>query len=70
MALARQTDIPIGLVWNGESPESTVDAAREAERMGGRVYLLSEAGNSVMFAHEPSEWLMGVGKVARDLIGA
>lgn len=67
-ALVKQRDIPVGLVWNGESPESTVDAAKEAGRMGGKVYLLSETGNSLMFAHEPREWLEGVKRVARDLI--
>ena len=69
VALAKQEDIPVGLVWNGESPESTVDAVREAERMGGRVYLLSEGGNSLMFAHEPEEWVIGVRRVVGDLMG-
>ncbi|KAF8456220.1 hypothetical protein BGX38DRAFT_1163353 [Terfezia claveryi] len=69
VALAKQRDIPVGLVWNGESPESTVDAVREAERIGGKVYLLSEGGNSLMFAHEPEEWAVGVRRVARDLVG-
>ena len=69
MALVQQKDIPIGLVWNGESPESTIDAARAARGMGAKVYLLSETGNSLMFAHEPREWLIKVSNVARDLVG-
>ena len=28
VALVKQRDIPVGLVWNGESPESTVDAVK------------------------------------------
>ncbi|KAF8471996.1 hypothetical protein BDZ91DRAFT_485953 [Kalaharituber pfeilii] len=68
IAIATQQDIPIALVWNGESPESTVDAAREAVRMGGQVYMLSETGNSLMFAHEPREWLVGVRTVAQKLV--
>lgn len=69
VALVQQKDIPIGLVWNGESPESTIDAARAARGMGAKVYLLSETGNSLMFAHEPREWLIKVSNVARDLVG-
>lgn len=67
VALTGQTEIPIALVWNGESPESIIDAAKEAGRMGGKVYLLSETGNALMFAHEPSEWLAGVMRVAMDI---
>ena len=69
MALVKQTDIPIALVWNGESPESSVDAAREGGRMGSRVFLVGAGGNSLMFAHEPREWTGGVLRVAREIVG-
>lgn len=69
VALVQQRDVPVGLVWNGESPESTIDAARAARGMGAKVYLLSETGNSLMFAHEPREWLMRVISVVQDLVG-
>lgn len=68
VALVQQKDIPVGLVWNGESPESTIDAARAASGMGAKVFLLSETGNSLMFAHEPREWLIRIISVARDLV--
>ncbi|KAI5786423.1 hypothetical protein DFH27DRAFT_615204 [Peziza echinospora] len=69
MALVKQADIPIALVWNGESPESSVDAAREGGRIGSRVFLVGAGGNSLMFAHEPREWTGRVLRVAREIVG-